>query len=106
MFIASDQHSAVTTWTRKLLTICRAKMTSLFKVVMGKLKMPAATRTSKGTGSEYSNSTTTSPEMTYTDILDSIEQKLTSLEARLALVEVPQKKIQALKELLEYCQNR
>ncbi|KAK5617087.1 hypothetical protein CRENBAI_014133, partial [Crenichthys baileyi] len=48
-----------------------------------------ATPTSKRTRSEYSASTSTiSPEKSYTDVLDSINKKLTSLDARLAVVEV------------------
>ncbi|MEQ2313196.1 hypothetical protein AMECASPLE_039168 [Ameca splendens] len=68
---------------------------------------PMATPTSKRTRSECSASTSTiSPEKSYTDVLDSIDKKLTSLDARLALVEVLHREFQALRESLEFSQEQ
>ncbi|MEQ2242727.1 hypothetical protein ILYODFUR_038998 [Ilyodon furcidens] len=66
-----------------------------------------ATPTSKRTRSECSASTSTiSPEKSYADVLDSIDNKLTSLDARLALVEVLHREFQALRESLEVYQEQ
>ncbi|XP_030583063.1 uncharacterized protein LOC115778849 [Archocentrus centrarchus] len=77
---------------------------------MGKpQKNPAttATPTPKRTRSECSTSTSTlSPEKSFTDVLDSIDKKLTSLDARLALVEVLHKEFQQLRVSLEFSQEQ
>ncbi|KAK5606438.1 hypothetical protein CRENBAI_021140, partial [Crenichthys baileyi] len=66
-----------------------------------------ATPTSKPNRSESSASTSTiSPEKSYADVLDSIDKKLTSLDARLSLVEVLHRKFQALRESLEFSQEQ
>lgn len=79
-------------------------------IVMGKSRKPASDTTTstpsqKRTHSEASTSTD-SPDRSYGDILDSIDKKLTSLDARLALVEVLHKEFQALRESLEFSQQQ
>ncbi|KAK5622338.1 hypothetical protein CRENBAI_005079 [Crenichthys baileyi] len=65
------------------------------------------TPTSKRTRSECSASTSTIyPEKSYADVLDSIDKKLTSLDARLALVEVLHREFQVLRESLEFIQEQ
>ncbi|KAK5603291.1 hypothetical protein CRENBAI_010823 [Crenichthys baileyi] len=66
-----------------------------------------ATPISKCIGSECLASTSTiSPEEGYADVLDSIDKKLTCLDARLALVEVLHREFQALSESLEFSQEQ
>ncbi|KAK5622582.1 hypothetical protein CRENBAI_001094 [Crenichthys baileyi] len=78
-------------------------------IVIGKppKSPPIATPTSKRTCSECSASTSTiSPEKSYADVLDSIDKKLTSLDACLTLVEVLHREFQALRESLEFSQEQ
>lgn len=79
-------------------------------IVMGKQRKtasdaPTCTPSQKRTRSEASTSTD-SPDRSYSDVLDSIDKKLTSLDARLALVEVLHKEFQALRESLEFSQQQ
>ncbi|KAK5615408.1 hypothetical protein CRENBAI_001670 [Crenichthys baileyi] len=77
------------------------------RVLKRKPQIPAAAiPTSKPTWSEYPTSTITSLDKSFRDNLDSVDQKLTGLDARLTLVEVLIKEFQALIELLEYSQEQ
>ncbi|MEQ2237194.1 hypothetical protein ILYODFUR_020742 [Ilyodon furcidens] len=76
-------------------------------IVMGKPQKSAlmTTPTSKLSRSECLASTSTiSSEKSYADVLDSIDKKLTSLDAR--LVEVLHREFQALRESLEFTQEQ
>lgn len=72
---------------------------------MGKTtKMP--TPSSKRSWPEDSPRAISPPGSDYEDILVSIDRKLSSLDARLSLVEVLHKEFQALQESLEFSQQQ
>ncbi|MEQ2252653.1 hypothetical protein ILYODFUR_024055 [Ilyodon furcidens] len=56
--------------------------------------------------SAEASTSTISPEKSYADVLDSIDKKLTSLDAHLALVEVLHREFQPLRESLEFSQEQ
>ena len=74
------------------------------RLVMGKTNTP--TPSSKRSRPENSPGTASSPEKDYRDILDSIDKKLNSFDARLALVEILHREFQALRESLEFSQQQ
>ncbi|XP_038156504.1 uncharacterized protein LOC119793395 [Cyprinodon tularosa] len=76
---------------------------------MGKPKNPTSTNTPsskrcRSSSTSAASTSTLSPDRSYSDVLESIDKKLTSLDARLALVEVLHKEFQALRESLEFSQ--
>lgn len=74
-------------------------------MVMGKTnKTP--TSSSKRSRPEESPGATSSPGSDFTDILLSIDQKLTSFDTRLSLMEVLHREFQALRESLEFSQQQ
>nr|XP_061817129.1 uncharacterized protein LOC133606803 [Nerophis lumbriciformis] len=70
---------------------------------MGK---PSKTPTSKRSRPEDSPGHVSPPGTNFTDILDSIDKRLTCLDGRLALVEVLHKEFQAIRESLEFGQQQ